>query len=74
MNVKLYCHHCETFYDVERNDLDTVLLHDPAHLICANHVFSYSGGCFFKTLARLKRAAASTKHRRPHDRTDTPMA
>ena len=50
----LFCHHCQKQFSVALEDIRRVQRFDPEHLILAAGVYSYSGGCFFKQLGRLK--------------------
>ena len=55
MQVAIYCHHCEKSYTTTTEDLLRMQRFDPEHLVLSGELYSYSGGCFFKTLNRLKR-------------------
>ncbi len=50
----LYCHHCTKSYTVKKEDIARMQRFDPEHLIVSGHIYSYSGGCFFKKLTRLR--------------------
>jgi hypothetical protein len=51
----VYCHHCRKSYLTTPEDIRRMQRFDPEHLIVSGNVYSYSGGCYFKTLAKLKR-------------------
>jgi hypothetical protein len=54
MQTTVYCRHCEKRYPTSMEDIRRVQRFDPGHLIASGDAYSYSGGCYFKTLARLK--------------------
>jgi hypothetical protein len=58
----VYCHHCEKSYPTTPEDIHRIQCFDPEHLIVSGNVYSYSGGCYFKTLAQLKRLERQTQH------------
>ena len=55
MELMLYCHHCKKTYKVTQSDVGRMLRFDPEHMTVSHRLYSYSGGCFFKTLNQLKR-------------------
>jgi hypothetical protein len=61
MQTTVYCRHCGKSYPTSLEDVRRVQRFDPRHLIASGDAYSYSGGCYFKTLARLKRTESRTK-------------
>lgn len=55
MQTTVYCHHCDKSYPTSLDDIRRVQRFDPGKLVVSGDTYSYSGGCYFKTLARLKR-------------------
>ena len=58
MSVDVYCHHCEKRYTTTPEDIARMQRFDPEHFVVSGELYSYSGGCYFKTLGRLKRIEA----------------
>ena len=56
----VYCHHCEKSCPASLEDIRRMQRFDPEHLVVSGNIYSYSGGCYFKTLARLKRLERQT--------------
>ncbi len=59
--VNLYCEGCDKELAVSREDIKRVRAEDPKSLTSAGAgtTLRYSGGCFFKKTALLKRAAGA---------------
>jgi len=64
VNPSLYCHHCQKSYSVAPEDLWRVQKFDPEHMTVSGTLYSYSGGCFFKVNAQLKRIENNDNRRK----------
>ncbi len=58
MPTTVYCHHCGKRYPTAVEDAMRVREAEPEHLVATADGYRYSGGCYFKTLNRLKRQDA----------------
>jgi len=55
MQATVYCRHCGKTFETPQDDLVRVQLSEPEHTLFSGNTYRYSGGCYFKTLNRLKR-------------------
>ena len=55
MQTAVYCHHCEKTYETTQDDLVRMQRFQPEYMVFSGSLYSYIGGCYFKTLSRLKR-------------------
>ena len=62
--MTVYCHHCQKSYATTPEDLRRMQAFDPEHMQGSGDLYSYSGGCYFKHLNRLKRLEKKPGHPR----------
>jgi hypothetical protein len=55
MQTTVYCHHCKKNYPTADADARKVCEAEPESMLRTAEGYRYSGGCYFKTLNRLKR-------------------
>jgi len=53
----LYCLACQKQYPVKTETIRFMQLRHPGTIREVENIYRYSGGCFFKTLARSRREA-----------------
>lgn len=57
--IPLFCHQCGKHLDVREEDMNRVRNHAPESFLHAGRTLEYTGGCFYKLSARLKREMPS---------------
>jgi hypothetical protein len=54
MKARLYCEHCEKYYDVPLKDVRLVQEANSGRITFSHNTYYYEEGCFFKTVNSLK--------------------
>ena len=55
MTARLFCEHCDKFYEVNLEDVRLMLKDKKECLNFAHNTYFYKGGCFFETLKKTKK-------------------
>ena len=53
--ISLFCHRCDKDLEIREEDLKRVQRRQPEAFETLNGLLHYRGGCFFKTLGRLRK-------------------
>lgn len=57
MKARLYCNHCEKYYDVALKDVRLMQESNREDITFSHNTYYYENDCFFKALDRLKRSS-----------------
>lgn len=55
MKTRLYCTHCEKYYDVPLKDVRMLQEAKSESITYAHNTYYYDDDCFFKSVAAMKR-------------------
>ena len=55
MTARLFCEHCDKFFEVDVKDVRLMLENKKESLRFAHNTYFYKGGCFFETLKQTKK-------------------
>ena len=55
MTVRLFCEHCDKFYEVDVKDVRFMLEETKESLSFAHNTYFFKDGCYFQKLRELKK-------------------
>lgn len=55
MTTRLFCEHCDKFYEVDMKDIRFMQAQNKEYLNFAHNTYFFKNGCFFQELSKYKK-------------------